>query len=144
MHFNHRNWLVCEAALGDQTYLFHRAEPAFLGRVYDEDDAPIEGLTLSLSNGQVMAGIVWYDEPVLATDALAELADHAGKALDLYDGVLDVDLRKFLAEAIAEAGLSVPAVARRAGLNQQTLYNYLAARSDLKMQTYRRIIHALP
>ena len=144
MALKHRNWLVAETLLGDQTWLCHRTAPTFLGRIYNHDDAPIRGLTLSLSNGQVMADIIWYDEPVTSTKTLARIAEEAGKALDLYDGVLDVDRRKLLADAIEDSGLSIPALARRAGVNQQTIYNYLAGRSDMTVTMYGRVIAALP
>ena len=145
MAFKHRDWLVCESLLADQTYLLHTARPAFLGRVYDEKDAPIVGgVSLSLPNGQVLAELIWYDEPVTSTNRLASIAAEAGKALDLYDGILEVDRRKLLAEAIEAAGLSIPAAARRAGVNQQTIYNYLAHRSDMTVELYHRILQSLP
>jgi len=42
-----------------------------------------------------------------------------------------MDLRKIIAARLRQQKIKVPAVARRLECNQQTLYNYLAGRSEL-------------
>lgn len=140
---DHKAWLICESLLNDETWLFHREKPQFLGQIFDEDEAPISGLTLSLSNGQIMANIIWYDEPIVATKKLAAIVDEAGQALNLYDGILKIDRRELLRKEINDCGQSIPAVARQAGVNQQTIYNYLKGRSDMTVTMYDRIIKAI-
>jgi len=144
IELKYEDWLVCENLLGNETWLFHRGQPSFLGRVFDEEQAPVSGVTMSLNNGQTIANIIWYDDVHnLSTKKLVRLTEQAGKALDLYDGVLAVDRREGLRQEIEESGISIPAIARRAGVNQQTIYNYLKGRSDLTLDLYDRILDVL-
>ena len=51
-----------------------------------------------------------------------------------------IDHRDMMRTEIIESGMSIPLVARRAEVNQQTIYNYLAGRSDMTMTLYDRIM----
>jgi len=138
-----KDWLICENPLGNETWMFRTKAPAFLGRLYDEDEAPVAGLTMALNNGQILAEIVWYDEPVTSSKTLSQLAGEASKAIDTYDGVLAVDRRNAMRTEIAESGMSIPQVARAAEVNQQTIYNYLAGRADMTVGLYDRVMSVL-
>ncbi len=46
------------------------------------------------------------------------------------------DLKKL----IKKSKLSIPHIARKAEINQQTLYNYLAGRSNMTIRLYDRIV----
>ena len=96
MQYDHRDWLVAENVIGDETWLIHRSYPWFIGQVFDEgDELPIVGgLSLSLSNGQTLAKILWFDEPIIDEQELVSLCEDAGKALDQYDAMLDADNRR--------------------------------------------------
>lgn len=50
------------------------------------------------------------------------------------------DRRKGLKMLIEDSKLSIPQIARKAEINQQTLYNYLAGRSDMTISFYDRIV----
>jgi len=52
------------------------------------------------------------------------------------------DRRKELKKLIKKSGKSIPAIARAAGINAQTLYNYIAGRSDMTISLYDRVILA--
>ncbi|HIJ66818.1 MAG TPA: helix-turn-helix transcriptional regulator [Planctomycetes bacterium] len=51
-----------------------------------------------------------------------------------------IDRRRALREKIEKSKLTIPRLAARAGVNQQTIYNYLAGRSDMNLGTYDRIM----
>lgn len=54
-----------------------------------------------------------------------------------------IDIRERVRAAIKKSGMSVPAVARAAGLNQQTIYNFLEGRRRLRMDSLEAVIDAL-
>lgn len=98
--FNYHDWLVAESLLGEETWLIYRGErwPRFEGQVFDEEQAPIEGLTLALSNGQIMANLRWCDAAEPTEAQLVEICRQAGHALDVYDGVLEADMDRIEGE----------------------------------------------
>lgn len=74
------------AEIGDaRIFVTHTQRPRFVGELFieDEDDglnAPISGVTLSVSDTEVLAAIDWFDDPVFdpgeLVTALREAMEH--------------------------------------------------------------------
>ena len=103
MKFDHHHWLVAENLLGDQTFLIHTAEPRFTAEIFDEEAAPVEGLTVQLSNGQYAGHFEFIDEPpAWGTSDWVEVGQVMGRALNVYDGVIEADLERKQADEYDE------------------------------------------
>ena len=71
-------WLIDDTAgISDaRVFVAHLATPRFVGELLPEDEAPIDGITLTAPNGQTLCRIEWTDDPVFDADELCRsLAD---------------------------------------------------------------------
>ena len=74
-------WLVDDTAdiTNGRLFVAHTEGPALFGEILPEDDAPIDGLTVSLSGNLVLCRIVWltngdFDDQMIRS--LAEALEH--------------------------------------------------------------------
>lgn len=54
-----------------------------------------------------------------------------------------MDFRKLIKSEMEKREMSVPALARKVELNQQTLYNYLAGKSELTAVNLEKVFEVL-
>lgn len=92
---NLRDWLFGDNLDGHE-FLIHRAKPRFIARLVDEEGGEgfeIDGLTVSIDDGQTLAEFEWLDAPISAK-AWQKLIPEIRIALAAYEEKLEADVER--------------------------------------------------
>lgn len=77
-------WMIDDTSgIADaRVFVAHMQSPRFVGELLPDDEAPIDGITISAPLGQTVCRICWFDSPVF--DA-SELSASLKRAIEHHD-----------------------------------------------------------